>query len=131
MIHIIPVPEGRQVAVGPTLARVLCCGLAVHLQHSATGLADHAANEVDVVDLAGGGCGPLRLVEALQDRAQEPLALADDARRLPDLPLCDPTDLRYLLWWVLLDRCPQFLEAHGVGSDVLFVVPIVEDDLVK
>src|SRR5215203_6930625 len=87
MRHVVPVPEGWQVAVGPALARVLCCGLAVHLQHSAAGLADHAAKQVYVVDLAGGGCGLVRLVEALQDRAQEPLALADDARRLPDLPL--------------------------------------------
>src|SRR5215203_4277267 len=66
MIHVVPVPEARQVAVGPTLAGVLGCRLAVHLQDTAAGLADHAANEVDVVDLAGCGRGPLRLVEALQ-----------------------------------------------------------------
>src|SRR5215204_3509471 len=57
MIHVVPVPEGRQVAIRPALARVLRGRLTVHLQHSAAGLADHAANEVDVVDLAGGGRG--------------------------------------------------------------------------
>src|SRR5215211_9398246 len=104
MIHIIPVPEGRQVAVGPTLARVLCCRLAIHLQNATARFADHAAKQVYVVDLAGCGRGLHRLVEALQDRAEEPLALADDARRLPDLLRLHTADLRYLLGRVLLDR---------------------------
>src|SRR5215203_5960928 len=129
MIHVVPVPEGRQVAVGPTLAGVLGGGLTVHLQHSAAGLADHAAKQVYVVDLAGGGCGLVRLVEALQDRAEEPLALTDDARRLPGLLRRHTADLRYLLGRVLLEPSPQLFEAHGVGSDVLLVVPSVSDDL--
>ena len=44
---------GWKVPVGPALARVLGGGLAVHLQKAAAGLADHAANEVYVVYLAG------------------------------------------------------------------------------
>src|SRR5215203_2542106 len=68
MLHVVPVPEGWQVTVGSTLAGVLGGGLAVHLQNATAGFAEHAAQEVDVVDLAGGGCGLVRLVEALQDR---------------------------------------------------------------
>src|SRR5215212_11397123 len=104
MRHVVPVPEGRQVAVSPALTRVLGGGLAVHLQHSASGFANHAPQEVDVVYLARCGCGLVRLVEALQDRAEEPLALADDARRLPGLLRLHSADLRYLLGRVLLDR---------------------------
>src|SRR5215203_434164 len=131
MLHVIPVPEARQVAVSPALAGVLGCRLAVHLQDTAAGLADHAANEVDVVDLAGGGRGPLRLVEALQDRAEQPLALADDTCRLPDLLRRHRADLRHLLGRVLRDRALKLFEAHGVDSNVLFVVPPVGDNLVQ
>src|SRR5215203_3163584 len=70
MRHVVPVPEARQVAVSPALAGVLGSGLTVHLQDTAAGLADQASQEVDIIDLAGGGCGLVRLVEALQDRAE-------------------------------------------------------------
>src|SRR5215217_4785240 len=131
VLHVVPVPEGRQVAVGSALAGVLGGGLAVHLQNATAGFAEHTAQEVEVVDLAGGGRGLHRLVEALQDCAQEPFALTDDARRLPDLLRRHTADLRYLLGRVLLDRGPQLFEAQGVGSDVLLVVPSVSDDLVQ
>src|SRR5215203_5626970 len=124
MIHVVPVPEAWQVAVGSALAGVLGGRLTIHLQHSATGLADHAPQEVDVVYLAGGSRGLHRLVEPLQDCAQEPLALADDARRLPDLIRRYTADLRYLLRRVLLDRSHQLFEAQSVGSDVFLVVPL-------
>ena len=64
-----PVAEARQIAVGAALAGVLRRGLAVHLQHAAAGLAEHAAHEVEVVDLHRGRGGLVGLVEALQHGA--------------------------------------------------------------
>jgi hypothetical protein len=54
---VVPVPEAGQVAVGTALAGVLGGGLAVHLQQAAARLAQHAAHDVDVVHLDGGGRG--------------------------------------------------------------------------
>src|SRR5215217_6854048 len=129
VLHVVPVPEGRQVAVGSALAGVLGGGLAVHLQNATAWFAEHAAQEVDVVDLAGGGSGLHRLVEALQDCAEEPLAPTDDACRLLDLLRAHLADLRYPLRRVLHHDLLQSLEAQGVGGDVLRIVPIVGDDL--
>jgi hypothetical protein len=44
-----PVPETGQITVGPALPGVLCGGLAVHLEDACAWLAEHAANEIDVV----------------------------------------------------------------------------------
>src|SRR5215207_3560311 len=129
MLHVVPVPEGRQVPIRTALASVLGGGLTVHLQNPAAGTADHTAQEVDVVDLAGGSRGLHRLVETLQDRAEEPLALTDDARRIEDLLHLHPADLRHFHRRVLHHGLLQSVEAHGVGSDILLVVPIIDDDL--
>src|SRR5215212_6058008 len=49
---VLPVPETWQIPVTTGLSGVLGRRLAVHLQYAASGLADHAAHQVDVVYLA-------------------------------------------------------------------------------
>ena len=74
-----------QVAVGAGLARVLRRRLAVHLQHAGAGAAEHAAQQVDVVDLAGRGRRLVGLVEALQHGRQQALAGAEQLGRRGDV----------------------------------------------
>jgi hypothetical protein len=76
---VLEVAEGRQSAVRTGLARVLRGRLAVHLEDRAAGLADHAAQQVDVVQLHRCRSGLVRLVHALQARRNESFAAADDA----------------------------------------------------
>jgi hypothetical protein len=77
---VVPVAEPGQVAVRAALAGVLRGGLAVHLQDPAAGLAEHAAHQVQVVDLHRGRGGLVGLVEALQHGGQQPLGLAEHLR---------------------------------------------------
>ena len=126
-----PVAEAGQVAVGAAFAGVLRRGLAVHLQDAAAGLAQHAADDVDVVDLHGGGGGLVGLVEALQHRGQQPLGVAEDAGRFADLFRRDAADLRRQRRRIVLDLFFQLLVAHGVGLDVVLVHPAVGDDFVQ
>ena len=60
VVRVLPVAEARQVAVGAAFPVVLGGGLAVHLQDPAAGPAQHAAQQVQVVDLAGRGRGLAR-----------------------------------------------------------------------
>ena len=64
---VLPVAEGRELAVAAGLARVLRGRLAVHLEDRAARLADHAAQEIEVVHLAGRRRRLVRLINALQD----------------------------------------------------------------
>jgi hypothetical protein len=70
---VVPVPEGRKVAVGARLTGVLRRGLAVELQDAAARTADHTAQQVDVVELAGRRRRLMGLVDALERGAEEPL----------------------------------------------------------
>ena len=79
----VPVAEAGQLAVGAALAGVLRRGLAVHLEDAAAGLADQAADQVEVVDLARGGRRLVRLVDALEDRRDERSAPCRGSRRPP------------------------------------------------
>src|SRR4029450_7174421 len=63
---VVPVAEAGQVAVGAGLAGVLGGRLPVHLGDAAAGPPDHAADQVEVVDLAGGRGRAHRLVDALE-----------------------------------------------------------------
>lgn len=73
---ILPVAEAGEISVAAGFARVLRGRLAVGLNHAAARLADHAANQHQVIDLARGGRRLAGLVKALQHRADEPLRAA-------------------------------------------------------
>ena len=77
VLLVVPVAKARQIAVGAGLARVLRARLPVHLIDPGARAADHPAQQVQVVDLAGGRRGLVGLVEALQDGRQQPLARAE------------------------------------------------------
>jgi hypothetical protein len=79
-----PIPEAREIAVGARFAGVLRRRLAVHLQDAAAWFPEHAAHEVDVVDLHGGRRGLVGLVEALQNGREQPLRPPDDPCGLAD-----------------------------------------------
>jgi GNAT superfamily N-acetyltransferase len=74
-----------------------------------------------VVDLDGRGGGLVGLVEALQDRAHEPLGVPEEACGLPDLFGVHPADRRRGLGWVLHNRGLQVVEdlVHVVSGGLL------------
>src|SRR5215204_61571 len=131
VISVVPVPEGWKVAIGARLAGVLRGGLAVELQDAAARTADHTAQQVDFVDLAGRRRRLVGLVDALERGAEEPLRLPDDARGLPDPARLYATDLRRPLRGALCNSPPQFVETYRIGLDVLLVVESVLQDLVQ
>lgn len=83
---VLPVAEAGQIAVRAALAGVLGGGLAVHLQDPAARTAEHAAKELEVVHLAGGGGGLVGLVDALEDGRQQPLGAPEQLGGLADVP---------------------------------------------
>ena len=87
-----PVPKPGQVAVGAAFAGVLRGGLTVHLQHTASRLTEHAANQVNVVDLQRCCGGLVRLVKALQNRRQQAFGGADQMGCTPNLLSVDTAD---------------------------------------
>ncbi len=127
---VLPVPEAWQTAVGPRLARVLGGGLAVHLQDARPRLPQHPTDEVDVVDLAGGGGRLVRLIDALQRGREQPLGGAEDAGCLSDVFCRDPADSRRLLGRPVPGPLLKLAETHGMTLDVVVVDPAVRDDLV-
>ena len=126
-----PIPEAREIAVGARFAGVLRRRLAVHLQDAAAWFPEHAAHEVDVVDLHGGRRGLVGLVEALQHGREQPLRPPDDPCGLADLRGRYVADLRGEFGGVRPDLLRQFVEADGVRVDVRAVDPAVADDLVE
>src|SRR5215218_5750552 len=70
---IVPIAEAGQVAIGAGLSRVLRGRLPVHLEDTAPGSSDHAAQQMEVVDLDSRGGRLVRLVNALQHTRDEPL----------------------------------------------------------
>ena len=105
VLVVVPVAQARQVAVGAGLAGVLRGRLAVHLQHAGAGPADHAAQQVEVVDLAGGGRRLVGLVEALQHRREQALAGAEQlGGGLAMSPRRDAADLGRALGRVVARR---------------------------
>jgi hypothetical protein len=129
VLAVVPVAHAREVAVGAGLARVLGRGLTVHLQHAGAGLADHAAQQVHVVDLAGRRRRLVGLVEALQDRRQQPLAGAEQLRGRPDVRRRHRADLLDPLGRVARDCLGELLEPERVLVDVVPVDPLVDQQL--
>jgi hypothetical protein len=82
---IVPVAEAGEVAIGAGLSRVLRGRLPVHLEETAPRSPDHAAQQMEIVDLdRRGGC-LVRLVNSLEHARDESLSCAEDARGLADL----------------------------------------------
>ena len=104
MLGVLPVPHSGQVAVGARFARVLRRRLAIHLEDGAARLADHSAQKVDVVDLAGGGGRLVRLVDALQAGGDERFCFTDHAGGGADVVGRDTADLRSPLRGIVLNR---------------------------
>src|SRR5690349_24535999 len=69
--RVVPVAEAGQIPVGTGLPRILRARLPVHVQDTASWLADHAAHKIDVVDLNGCGSGLHGLIDPLQARRQQ------------------------------------------------------------
>jgi hypothetical protein len=126
---VLPIAEARQIAVGPCLAGVLCGGLAVHLQDPAAWLADHSAQQVQVVDLAGRGGGLGGLVETLQNRGEHPLRGPENPGRFHHRCSLHPAFRGHSLGCPGLNLVRQILEAEGVRGDVILVNPPVADHL--
>ncbi len=131
VLVVVPVAKARQVAVGAALAGVLGGGLAVHLQDSGPWPPDHAADQVQVVDLYDSGGGLMGLVDALQDRGQQPVRAAHDLGCLPDPVGRYVTDLGRPLRGAVLDPCSQFVETNRLRRDVVMVDPAGTEDLVQ
>ena len=123
--------ETRHVAVGAALPGVLRGGLAVHLQHAAPGLAEHPADDVDVVHLHGRLRRLVGLVKPLQHSGKQPLRAADDPCCLAELHHRDVTDVGHPLQRILAHPLGQLVIAHQVALDVVGVDPAVGDDLVQ
>ena len=85
MLAVLPVAEPGQVTVRAAFAGVLRGGLPVHLQHSAAGSPEHAAEQDEVVHLHGGGGRLMGLVDALQHRAQQPARRPSSVGRRGDV----------------------------------------------
>lgn len=79
-----PVAEGREIAVRSTLPSVLSGGLPMHLEDPRARLAQHAPDNVHVVDLHGCCGGLMRLVKTLQHGGQQPLCVTQNPRRFTD-----------------------------------------------
>src|SRR5690606_2486050 len=120
---VLPVAEARQVAVRAALPGVLGGGLAVHLEQSAAGSAEHAADQVQVVDLDGRRGGRVGLVDALEDGGHQPAGAAEDLRGPLDLGGRDVADLGGPPGGALLDGGGEVVEADGVRVEVGAVGP--------
>ncbi len=118
-----PVAKPRQVAVGPALPGVLGGGLAVHLQHAAAGPAQHAAQQVQVVHLAGRGGGLVGLVDALQHGGQHALAGAEHLGGGQHVPRGHPADVGDPPGRVVRDDPGQLVQAEGVRGHPVVVHP--------
>ena len=106
VLLVLPVAQTREVAVGARLAGVLGRRLAVHLVDARTRAPDHAAQQMQVVDLARGRRRLIRLIEALQHRREQPLGRAHELggfadlaapgcrRSRPRAPACRPATTR-------------------------------------
>src|SRR4051794_39407797 len=87
VLFVIPVAKPWQISVCAGLACVLSRRLPVHLQDAAAGSSDHAADEIDVVDLDGSRGRLVRLVDTLKAGTNQTFCFADHARGGFDL-LC-------------------------------------------
>src|SRR5438034_8819958 len=125
-----PVAHAGEVAVRARLSRVLGSGLAVHLEYRRPGPADHPAKQVDVVHLDGRGRRLVRLVNALQQRRDKALSLADDLRSCSEVLRVDLADLRGPLGWVRLDGAGELVEPDRVLVDEGLVNAAGADELV-
>jgi hypothetical protein len=117
----LPVPVTRQAAVGPGLPGIFRRRLAVHLEHRATGSADHAPEQVDVVDLHSGRGRLVGLVDPLQDGRYQPLPGAEDAGSIPDVAGRDPANLLGRLRRIARGDVGQRVIADGVGPQPVVV----------
>jgi hypothetical protein len=127
---VVPVAEAGQGRPAAGLTVVLRRGLAVHLQDAGPGAPEHAAQQVQVVDLAGGGGGLVRLVEAHRAGGDDPRARAEDLRCRPDVLRGHAADPRRPLRGRLTGEAVRLVEAHGVRLDVVAVHPVVGDQFV-
>ena len=126
-----PVPEAWQVTVGTRLAGVLGGGLAVHLQDPAAGLAEHAAHDVDVVDLDGCCGGLVGLVEALQHRRHQTFGGADQSGGLTQVLGGHAAHLGGPLDGVAHEHLLQLGETDRMRIEVGVVDPVVVEELVE
>jgi hypothetical protein len=129
MLRILPVAEARQVAVGPAFPVVLGRGLPVHLQQTAAWPAQHAAEQVQVVDLARGRRRVGRLVEALQDRGKHPVFGAEDLRRAPHVGGLHAAGFGHFLRGPWLHHAAQLVHVGSVLGDVGLIDPAVGEEL--
>ena len=120
---VVPVAKPGQVSVGAGLARVLRRRLPVHLKHAGARTAEHAAQQMQVVDLARGRRRLVGLVEALEHRRQQPLTGADELGRRFERGGRHATDVSHSARRPRLDRRLELVEAERVLRHVLLVGP--------
>jgi hypothetical protein len=131
VLGVVPVTQAGQVAVGARLAGVLRGGLAVHLEDARAGPAEHATDQVQVVDLAGRGGGLVGLVEPLQHRRQQSPRRAEQFCGLLDVACQHVADVGHPARRIAVDHPTQLIEAERVRRHILLVVPAVADDLAQ
>ncbi len=127
--RVLPVAEAGQIAVGAALAVVLRGGLAVHLQDPAARAAEHAAQQVQVVHLAGRRGRLVGLVEALQHGGQDPVAGAEDLGGAPHVTRGHPAHVGDGIRGPRVHHGPQLVDVEGVRADVVVVRPVVLEQL--
>jgi hypothetical protein len=121
VLRIRVVHQRDELAVRPALACVLSRRLAIHLENGAAGLADHAAHEVQIVDLNRGRRRLIGLIHALQDGRDQGRRSADDLGGMLEIARSDLGHVRRPLRCPLRDHFLQLLEAGGMRFDIAMI----------
>jgi hypothetical protein len=117
MRFVLPVAEAGEIAVAARLTRVLSGRLPVHLQHAAARPPEHATQQVHVVHLTRRGRRLVALIDALQDKRRQALALAENPSGSAELARVYAGDLGHSLRRVARDRPLQGLQPDRVRLD--------------
>jgi hypothetical protein len=131
MGRVLPVAKAGQVSVGAGLACVLGRRLSVHLQHAATRSPDHPAEQVHVVDLAGGRGCLVGLVDALEHGGEKRLCFAQDPGCGADVGRRHAADLRRSLGRILAHDLLELLVADRALCDPGVIDTVVRDELME
>ena len=114
------------------VSRVFCAvGWPFICRIPAAGLADHPAEQVEVVRRARRGRRLVRLVDALEDEREQALGLAEDLGRAAHVVGGDAADLGDALRRVRGDGLLERVEADRVRVDELAVDAVVLDQLLR
>jgi hypothetical protein len=128
---VLPVAKAGEIAVAASLTRVLRRRLTVHLQDPRPRHPDHPAQQIDVVRGARGRRRLMRLVDALKDKGEQALRIADDLRCATHVVGADIADLGNTFWRIGRDRSLELVVPDRVRIDERVVDVVVRDQLLR